>query len=64
MIEGSRHAADTQWDDYWIVYRDRPEYEAARAAYAAQADKKGRWPDPVISPGVGEAPAAAPGNAS
>jgi hypothetical protein len=51
----------TEWDDYWVVYRDRPEYEAARGAYAAQADKKGRWPDPVISPGVGDAPAPSAG---
>jgi hypothetical protein len=48
------------WDDYWIVYRDRPEYESARDAYAADADKKGRWPEAVISPGVGDAPAAGP----
>lgn len=51
----------TEWDDYLIVYRDRPEYEAARESYAAQADKKGRWPPPMITPGVGDAPPAAPG---
>lgn len=49
-----------QWNDYWIVYRDRPEYESARDAYAAEADKKGRWPEAVISPGVGDAPVAGP----
>ena len=47
-----------EWDDYRIVYRDRPVYEAARSAYAAQADKKGRWPEALISPGVGDAPGA------
>jgi hypothetical protein len=51
----------TEWDDYWIVYRDRPEYAAARDAYAREADKKGRWPDPVIAPGIGDAPAAPDG---
>jgi hypothetical protein len=56
---GEAGVGGIEWDDYWIVYRDRPEYEAARDAYAAQADKKGRWPDAVISPGVGEAPPAA-----
>jgi hypothetical protein len=50
-----------EWDDYRIVYRDRPEYEAARSAYAAQADKKGRWPEALVSPGVGEAPTAGAG---
>ena len=57
------HTSDstsTEWDDYWIVYRDRPEYAAGRDAYAAEMDKKGRWPQPVIAPGTGEAPAAAP----
>jgi hypothetical protein len=49
----------TEWDDFFIVYRDRPEYAAGRERYATQADKKGRWPQPVIAPGVGEAPAAA-----
>jgi hypothetical protein len=48
----------TEWDDYWIVYRDRPEYAAAREAYAKEADEKGRWPEAVIAPGIGEAPSA------
>jgi hypothetical protein len=55
---GSGDSMDTEWDDFWIVYRDRSEYEAAREAYANQADGKGRWPDPVIAPGLGDAPAA------
>jgi hypothetical protein len=58
---GADGGGEHEWDDYWIAYRDRPEYEAARDAYAAEADKKGRWPDAVISPGVGDAPAAGPG---
>jgi hypothetical protein len=55
---GADNADSKEWDDYWIVYRDRPEYEAGRQAYAQGADRKGRWPDPVIAPGVGEAPAS------
>jgi len=48
-------AGSTEWDDYWIVYRDRPAYAAARDAYAREMDEKGRWPKPVTAPGVGEA---------
>jgi hypothetical protein len=51
----------TEWDDYWIVYRDRPQYEAGRDAWAKEMDGKGRWPDPVISPGVGDTPGSGPG---
>jgi hypothetical protein len=51
--------SSTEWDDYWIVYRDRPEYAAARDAYAREMDEKGRWPEPVTAPGVGEASEAA-----
>jgi hypothetical protein len=43
-----------EWDDYWVVYRDRPEYAAARDAYAAEMDEEGRWPPPVTAPGVSE----------
>jgi hypothetical protein len=42
------------WDDYWIVYRDRPEYAGGRDAYASEMDDEGRWPAPVTAPGVGE----------
>ena len=35
-----------------IVYRDRPEYEAGRAAWAKDMNKKGKWPEPQITPGV------------
>ena len=59
-VSGSDQSSSTEWDDYWIVYRDRPEYAAAREGYAKEADKKGRWPQPVIAPGIGEAPVAAP----
>jgi hypothetical protein len=51
----------TEWDDYWIVYRDRPQYAAAREAYAREMDKKGRWPEPVISPGIEDAPGSGQG---
>jgi hypothetical protein len=47
-----------EWDDYWIVYRDRPEYRPGRDSYAAEMDDKGRWPEPVVAPGVGDASAA------
>jgi hypothetical protein len=51
---GPDRASSTEWDDYWIVYRDRPEYEAGREAYAREMDDKGRWPPPVAAPGVSE----------
>ena len=60
------------WDDYWIVYRDRPEYEAGRAAWAGQMNEtggfaekmfssmmQGTWPDPEVVPGVASPSAAA-----
>ena len=55
------------WDDYWIVYRDRPEYAAGRAAWAAQMNEKegvaermfgsmidggDTWPSAEVMPGV------------
>jgi hypothetical protein len=58
----SRTGADTseaQWDDYWVVYRDRPEYADGREAYARAMDDSGRWPPPVTAPGVGEPTGAA-----
>jgi len=59
---GGADAPDTvEWDDYWIVYRDGPGYAAGRDAYAKEMDGKGRWPEPVISPGIGDAPASGPG---
>jgi hypothetical protein len=56
--------SSTEWDDYWIVYRDRPAYAAARDAYAGEMDEGGRWPPPLIAPGVGEGsePVAAGGD--
>jgi hypothetical protein len=62
MSSGGADSPDqVEWDDYWIVYRDRPEYAAGRDAYAKEIDGKGRWPEPVISPGIGDAPASGPG---
>jgi hypothetical protein len=49
------NTSSTEWDDYWIVYRDRPAYAAARDTYARAMDEGGRWPQPLIAPGVGEA---------
>lgn len=59
---GGDGGGSTEWDDYWIVYRDRPGYAAARESYAQAMDDEGRWPQPVIAPGVGEA--REPGSAS
>jgi hypothetical protein len=59
---------DTEvWDDYWIIYRDRPEYAAGRAAWAGQMNEKegiaermfgsmidggDTWPATELLPGV------------
>ena len=48
----------TEWDDYWIVYRDRPEYEQGRQAWARQMNEKGDWPAAELSPGVAGASGA------
>jgi hypothetical protein len=53
------------WDDYWIVYRDRPEYAAGRDAWANEMNEpggmaekmfssmmQGTWPEPEVVPGV------------
>ncbi len=58
---GEHGAGSTEWDDFWIVYRDRPAYAAARETYGSTMDEEGRWPPPVIAPGVGEA--SEPGSA-
>jgi hypothetical protein len=58
---GDAGVGQTEWDDFWIIYRDRSEYAAGREAYAKEMDKKGRWPEPVTSPGIEEAPASGPG---
>jgi hypothetical protein len=52
---GAQQTSSTEWDDYWIVYRDRPEYASGREAYERQMDDQGRWPEAVVAPGVGEA---------
>jgi hypothetical protein len=49
---------DLEWDDFWIVYRDRPEYAAGREAWAAEMDKD-KWPEAVTVPGVSEPSGAA-----
>lgn len=51
-------SSSTEWDDFWVVYRDRPEYAAGREAWAKEMDKKGRWPAAETYPGV-----AGPGTA-
>jgi hypothetical protein len=56
----SGDGSDTkEWDDFWIVYRDRPEYAQGREAWAEEMNKDGKWPDTVVSPGVGTAPGIA-----
>ncbi len=49
---GDSGGSSTEWDDFWVVYRDRPEYEAGRAAWAKEMNKKGKWPEAEITPGV------------
>jgi hypothetical protein len=68
---GSGGGNSEVWDDYWIIYRERPEYAAGRAAWAAQMNVKeglaermfgsfvdggDTWPAAQLIPGV-----AAPG---
>jgi len=45
-----------EWDDFWIVYRDRPEYEQGREMWAREMDKGGGWPEVSVASGVGEPP--------
>ena len=52
-------SSETEWDDFWIVYRDREEYAQGREAWAKRMNKKGKWPKPEIFPGVAEAGGAA-----
>ena len=66
---------DMMWEDYWIVYRDRPEYAQGRQAWTDQMNAKlekgimgrlakrvsGDWPEAQSFPGVAEA--AQPGSA-
>ena len=56
---GPDSASSSQWDDFWIVYRERPEYAAGRESWAKKMDKKGRWPEAQVYPGVGEPKGAA-----
>lgn len=62
----------TAWEDYWIMYRDRPEYAQGRAAWAEEMNEpggwsekmfssmmKGSWPEAEIVPGVAGPSAAA-----
>jgi len=55
------------WDDYWLIYRDRPEYAQGREAWANEMNEpggwtekmfssmmKGSWPDAEIVPGITE----------
>jgi hypothetical protein len=51
--------SETEWDDFWIVYRERDEYAQGRASWAAKMNKKGNWPQAVVAPGVAE-PGRAP----
>ncbi len=53
---GEAASDSKEWDDFWIIYRDRAEYAQPRAAWAAEMNKDGKWPDAVISAGVGDAP--------
>jgi hypothetical protein len=50
----SGDSMETEWDDFWIVYRDRPEYAQGREAWANEMNKKGKWPPAETYPGVAE----------
>jgi hypothetical protein len=52
-------SSETNWDDFWIVYRDREEYAQGREAWAKKMNKKGKWPEPEVFPGVAEPGGAA-----
>jgi hypothetical protein len=70
---GADHSGSvTAWEDYWLVYRDRPQYAQGRDAWEAQMNekggffegliasmKKGGWPAAEIVPGVAGPSAAA-----
>jgi hypothetical protein len=55
------------WDDYWVIYRDRPEYAAGRAVWATEMNEphgllermgsslvRDSWPEAQVAPGVAE----------
>jgi hypothetical protein len=56
---GEQGASTIEWDDFWIVYRDRDEYAQGRETWAKEMNKKGDWPEAEVFPGVAE-----PGKAS
>jgi hypothetical protein len=58
-ISSTDAGSSTEWDDFWIVYRDRGEYAQGREQWAKEMDKKARWPEPIMAPGVSEPGAAA-----
>ena len=65
-LTGSGNSGNvTSWEDYWLVYRDRPEYAQGRSAWAAEMNEPGGfkerlfssmlkelWPDAEVVPGV------------
>jgi hypothetical protein len=71
LTSSSSGGGDTEiWDDYWIIYRERPEYAAGRAAWASQMNVKeglaermfgsfvdggDTWPAAELLPGIAPA---------
>jgi hypothetical protein len=53
---GADASGNKEWDDFWIVYRDGPEYEQGRQEWAHEMHDKGGWPAVMISAGAGEPP--------
>jgi hypothetical protein len=51
---GADTSGNREWDDFWIVYRDRSGYAQGREQWAQDMDKKGGWPAAILSPGLGE----------
>ena len=38
----------TSWEDFWLIYRDRPQYEAGRAAWAEHMNEPSGWSERLI----------------
>jgi hypothetical protein len=49
-----------EWQSFWLVYRDRPEYATGREQWAAEMHKGGGWPEPEFAPLAEPAPGLAP----
>jgi hypothetical protein len=46
---GAGNQSRAEWDDFWIVYRDRPEYAQGRAAWRERMGSQGRGGNPFAA---------------